>query len=278
MRKNMPPKNGMTPAHILDSSLQTRSVMQYSFTEFKNLVLKGRQSKVPLDTPFLITEHSKHIQVLCSEKLHPDALVKGIFIPADYLYTQGPNVLALIASKLGLNKTLFARSCHYLQVNKPEAEDFLKRYHLMGATNSGFNRGLFYKNELVALASFSKGRKMNRLLPHQRSYELIRFCSKHGITVTGGLSKLVKNFCNEKNAGDIMTYIDKQMASGQAYQRCGFKVHSHTPAYAYLVNRQTKQREALKQNTLSFDAALYDLRHNEGNIKLVYTPHDHVVQ
>ena len=278
MHKNMPPKNGMTPAHILDSSLQTRSVMQYSFTEFKNLLLKGRQSKVPLETPFLITEHSKHILVLCSEKLHPDALVKVVYIPADYLYTQGPNVLALIASKLALNKTLFARSCQYLQVNKPEAEDFLQRYHLMGATNSGFNRGLFYKNELVALASFSKGRKMNRLLPHQRSYELIRFCSKNGITVTGGLSKLVKNFCDEKNAGDIMTYIDKQMASGQAYQRCGFKVHSHTPPNAYLVNCSTKQREALKENAPSFNTALYDLRHNEGNIKLVYTPQHHVTQ
>lgn len=134
----------------------------------------------------------------------------------------------MLRSKFGLNKTIFARQCELKKIDKETANDFLNAYHLMNATQSAFNYGLFYKEELVAVASFSKGRKMNRLQEHERSFELIRFCCKEGITVTGGLTKLVKNFCREKNAGDVMTYVSKQFGNGKSFANAGFKKHSET--------------------------------------------------
>ena len=197
---------------------------------------------------------------------------KGIQIPYDYLITMPEKVLAILSSKLGINNTIFARNCTVKKVERPEAEVFLNAYHVMGSTQSGFNSGLYYKNDLVALASFSKGRKMNRLREDQRSYEMIRFCCKSGTTVTGGLTKLVKNFCIDKNAGDIMTYVDKQFSEGYAFIKSGFKFHSETEPNYFLVDKKTFERVQLKTKGENFDAKKFYLTHNCGNIKLVYTP------
>ncbi|MBX3162979.1 MAG: hypothetical protein KF900_00745 [Bacteroidetes bacterium] len=141
----------------------------------------------------------------------------------DYSETTRKKIVAVLRSKLGLNTTIFARQCDIKKIDKETASNFLNAYHLMNATQSAFNYGLFFKEELIGVASFSKGRKMNRLQEHERSFELIRFCCKEGITVTGGLTKLVKNFCREKNAGDVMTYISKQFSDGTSFAKAGFK-------------------------------------------------------
>lgn len=146
----------------------------------------------------------------------------------DYSETARKKIAAVLRSKLGLNKTIFARQCLIKKIDKETTHNFLNTYHLMNATQSAVNYGLFFNSELVAAASFSKGRKMNRLQENQRSFELIRFCCKEGITVTGGLTKLVKNFCREKNAGDVMTYISKELSDGTSFATAGFKKHSET--------------------------------------------------
>jgi hypothetical protein len=154
------------------------------------------------------------------EELSPEQLSK---IPAQ------------LQSRLGLNQRVFARNCQVKKITKEEAANFLDRYHLMGSTQNAFNYGLFQNDELLAVASFSKGRKMNRLPEDKRSFELIRFCCKDGITVTGGLTKLVKNFCREKEAGDVMTYVDQRFSDGTSFIRAGFARHSATERNIKLV-------------------------------------------
>lgn len=177
---------------------------------------------------------------------------------------------SIIQSRLGLNIRIFARQCLVQKTDKKIAEDFLNAYHLMGSAASGFNYGLFFRNELVAIASFSKGRKMKRLPGHLRSFELIRFCSKDGITVTGGLTKLVKNFCREKNAGDIMTYIDKQFSDGASFAKAGFRKHGETPPLEFLIAKQSFEKKLY--NGESYDPRKYHLVKNLGNIKMIFTP------
>jgi hypothetical protein len=177
---------------------------------------------------------------------------------------------SVIQSKLALNRTIFARNCKVQVIDKLTAAKFLDTYHLMNSTQSAFNYGLFYKDELIAVAAFSKGRKMNRLPADKRSFEMIRFCCKEGITVTGGLTKLVKNFCKEKNAGDVMTYVDKQLSSGESFIRAGFIVHSETAPNYFLINKKTLQIVPHKDPSEKFDTVQFELVHNEGNIKLIY--------
>jgi len=189
----------------------------------------------------------------------------------DQVIREPKKITAIILSKLKLNKIIYARSCEVKRVAKSTAVEFLENYHIMGSTQSALNLGLFNKDELVGLASFSKGRKMNRLKEDQRSFELIRFCCKSGVTVTGGLTRLVKNFCNEKMAGDIMTYVDKQLSDGSSFIRAGFKKHSETEPNYFLVNRISYERTSAQKGE-KFDSKKFYLSHNSGNVKLVYTP------
>jgi len=200
-------------------------------------------------------------------------------IPLDLVVTQPEKLRAIIYSKLKMNKRVFARNCEVKKINKETAAEFLDKYHLMNSTQSAFNFGLVCNNELLALASFSKGRKMDRLPEDKRSFELIRFCCKEGITIPGGLTKLVKNFCKEKSAGDIMTYIDKQLSSGESFIKSGFVKLGETEGNYFLINKKTFERTSLKQITgdtesssFQFDEAKFYLTQNSGNIKLVYTP------
>lgn len=193
----------------------------------------------------------------------------SIFLPTDLIVTAPRKVAATIQSRLSLNETVFARNCKVEKIDKTTAENFLDTYHLMNSTSSAFNYGLFLKDELLAVASFSKGRKMNRLVEDKRSFELIRFATREGITVTGGLTKLLKHFCREKKAGDIMTYIDKQFSGGNSFFTSGFKKHGETAPNYFLLDKTTFERiPAIKD--AKFDPNLFELVQNDGNLKLVF--------
>ena len=215
-------------------------------------------------------------QCICLHLIAEEPLLQtkqGIdLLPMDYLVKEPIKLAALVRSRLSLNTTVFARHCELQKIEKPIASHFLNTYHLMHATQSAFNFGLVYKQELLCLASFSKGRKMRRLPDALRSFELIRFCCKRGYTVTGGLSRLVKNFILEKNAGDVMTYVDKQLFEGHSFIRSGFKKVGETdPAY-FLVDKMTFEKTLLKNPDELYDSSVFYRTRNLGNIKLVYTP------
>jgi hypothetical protein len=184
------------------------------------------------------------------------------------LVTKEKQLLFMLQSKLQLNKKVFARKCSIKKITGPQSKTFLGQYHLMGYAKAAYHLGMFLNDELIAVASFSAGRKMNRLEAHQRSYELVRFCCKEGITVTGGLSRLLNYFVGEKHPGDIMTYIDKQFSEGDSYLKNGFKKHSETAPQQFLVNKRTFERRHYKGE--DFDKKEFYLTENCGNIKLVY--------
>jgi hypothetical protein len=191
-------------------------------------------------------------------------------IPADIAWNHPEKITAIVCTKLGLNHRIFARKCEIKKISRELAENFLNEFHIMGSTQSAWNYGLFYKYELLAVASFSKGRKMNRLPSDKRSYELIRFCCKPGYTITGGLSRLVKNFFEEKSAGDIMTYVDKQFSSGQSFIKAGFLKAGETEPNYFLVNKKTFERRTMKDGDEHYDAEKFYRTCNEGNIKMIY--------
>jgi hypothetical protein len=144
-------------------------------------------------------------------------------IASDLVVSSANKLASIISSRLQLNEKVFARNCEVKRIEKKIAEKFLNEYHLMNSADCAFAYGLFFKEEILAVCTFSKGRKMDRLPAHKRSYELIRFCCTNGITVTGGLSKIVKTFCKEKEAGDVMTYIDPDFSLGGSYLKAGFR-------------------------------------------------------
>ncbi len=209
--------------------------------------------------------------VVKGEKELPLVTSGALVLHEDQLHTGPEKIVALLQSKLRANRVVFARKCQVKKTDRSLAEEFLNTYHLMKATQSAYNLGLYEKDELLAIASFSKGRKMNRLEAHQRSYELIRFCCKEGITVTGGLTRLVKSFCEEKSAGDVMTYVDLELSDGASFLKAGFKKHSTTVPNYFLVDRTSFERKPATPDT-SYDDKKEYLDHNSGNIKLIFSP------
>ena len=125
--------------------------------------------------------------------------------------------------------------------------------------------------------SFSKHSK------HQ--YELIRMASKLGVTVVGGMSKILAHF-KDYNAKTLMSYVDRDISNGKAYLACGFKIVGYSDAYWYIakksgqvINRQTFQKRKLTM-FVEFDENLsereilqatnkFHLIESSGNIKLI---------
>lgn len=200
-------------------------------------------------------------------KEKPLANFLGIQIAQHLLVHQQQKLVAMIQSKLHYTRKVFAKNCLVRRIESKTGIEFIDHYHLMGSTKSAFYYGLYDTGELVAVAAFSKGRKMNRLEKDQRSYELVRFCTKEGITVTGGLTKLLKCFIEEKDPGDIMTYIDKQFGEGASYLKCGFKEHSETKPHQFLVRKNSLEYTYHKGT--EFNVKEFYISQNLGNIKLV---------
>jgi hypothetical protein len=196
----------------------------------------------------------------------------SLVFPVDIFYLFPEKVAAVVLSKLHLNRTVFARKCIPQRIDKKTAAAFFDRYHLMGSAKAALNYGLFDHDQLVCAASFSAGRKMDRLRSHERSYELIRFCSRLGITVTGGLGKLLNMFVEEKQPGDVMTYVDKQFSNGVAFLRLGFKKIGESGPRQFLVDKKTYARIIPEATGTAADATKYFLIENTGNDKLVFVP------
>ncbi|WP_317899390.1 hypothetical protein [Aurantibacillus circumpalustris] len=188
----------------------------------------------------------------------------------DHLMNDFNKIAGVVFSKLGLNERIYARKCNIDSVDNFTKNDFLSKYHLMGSTQSAYNLGLFYENELVAIATFSKGRKMDRLHKDIRSFELIRFCCKHGLTVVGGLSKLVSHFCKQKSAGDIMTYVNKEFGSETAFINAGFvQANEHDPHFN--MNSNSSLKKGNKRNDY-YNSEKQNKEHPNYNFKLLYIP------
>ncbi|RZL13789.1 MAG: hypothetical protein EOO89_16980, partial [Pedobacter sp.] len=150
-------------------------------------------------------------------------------------------VLSRIVSITGMNKLTGARNCTAETLNKADADLFLNKHHLQGSVNAKYRLGLRYKQDIVAVATFST-RPMPERGEGYISAELIRFCSASGLTVTGGLSKLITFFNRTFHPNDIMTYADLDWSTGESYEKLGFNYEGTTDPIVFWVDPVTMQR------------------------------------
>lgn len=175
---------------------------------------------------------------------------------------------SMIAYKLKQSSTkIDARKCELKIVEDKEIlSEFLERNHIQGSVNSSINLGLYFKEELVSLMTFSKSRYTN-----DNSYELIRFCNKIYTNVRGAASKLLSYFQKEINTMGlpVVSYGDKRYANGNLYGTLGFKyVHTTKPNYKYfkngkLYNRQLFQKKLIKHYQ---ENKMYGIKHYEDTL------------
>jgi hypothetical protein len=153
----------------------------------------------------------------------------------DVWLTRKPQVLGRIYSLLGLNKKIHARKTQIGILDHHQAEAFLSEHHLQGAAKARYKFSLIYEHQVVAVAAFSGTRLMKYKAPGYRSSELIRFASKTGFTVTGGLTKLIRHYINLVKPNDLMSYADRDWSQGKAYESLGFTLDSiQGPSHLWL--------------------------------------------
>jgi len=187
--------------------------------------------------------------------------IKLIHLWEDIWCTRSLQVLARIKSLLGLNIRIHGRKTKVDKIAKPVADQFIDENHLQGAVNSRHKLGLFEGEQLVAVATFSALRKMNHT-ENYKSAELIRFAVKAGYTVTGGLSKLIKQFYLLQKPNDLMTYADRDWSGGEAYLTLGFALTGILEPQQFLLdenlNRKlNKDQEVHGNNLITFNTGSF---------------------
>ena len=146
-----------------------------------------------------------------------------------------------------INK-IYARNCTIKEITNKEAKSFNEANHLQGHRNAKITYGLFYKNELVQIMSFSHHKKYE--------WEMIRECTKLNTQVVGGCSKLFKHFLRKYNPDHVFSYCDFNKFNGKSYELLGFKFVGYTgPDMKWVLNinkgiivdRQSKNNPNLKE-------------------------------
>lgn len=163
---------------------------------------------------------------------------------------------AHICANAGLGRSAFARNCTAKSIAAEEAATFLKINHIYGDAKAKYSYGLYRRRrtgaaemegeagELLAVASFSSSREITRDGRLVKSYEWVRYASKAGVRVVGGMGKLLQMFIDEVHPEDIMSYADLEWSDGKVYEKLGFKKIGSREPVSFLVNPDTMERIA----------------------------------
>ena len=135
-------------------------------------------------------------------------------------------VKSIIRSKIGTTDKIHARKCNLVEVNTELAKSFFRKNHLDGWATAKIYIGLEYFGEVVQIMSFGKSR-----FDKKYEWELIRSATTLGITVVGGMSKILSKFRKEYK-GSLMTYCDRNLGTNSTYEKVGFeKLGDTQPGY-----------------------------------------------
>lgn len=165
-------------------------------------------------------------------------------------------IKSFLTAKLGCNVTIGARHTQLVIVDKQIAKKFLNDYHIQGSCIFDVAYGLYNNNELLALITISK---------HHRggdSNVLSRYVGKTGISVIGGLSKLVKRALQDY--GKLITWVDLRYSSGNNWVKAGWKLEQLLkPDYRYYDQNTNKfiSKQSRQKNKIGTPAGMTESEH-----------------
>lgn len=191
----------------------------------------------------------------------------------DVWLTKKEQVLVRLKSLFSINIGFHARKTKVIEIDAQTAKSFLEINHLQGFVKARYKFGLLANDEIIAIATFSDVRPMKLKGTNYFSAELVRFASKNGVTVVGGLSKLIKHFSKQIQVNDIMSYADKDWSLGKGYDKLNFVKTAETdPIYFYLDQQILKRYAAhrLPKNILQSFKTQHSLNLNEFLTELNY--------
>jgi hypothetical protein len=208
-------ENNYAFSHFIDEELQAK-VYQLAAIPLQIIILKNDQ----------IATEEQAIELQKSALKSSNTNAKRILLLQYQWEFKREIVASRLRSLMGLNQKIHGRKCQILRVDKLAASEFLIANHLQGNCNARYHFALVLEKEIVAIATFSAARMLiNRVVP-ARSFELLRFATKKGFTVVGGLTKLLHHFQGIQKMDELMTYTDIAFAGNSGFKKMGFEKHS----------------------------------------------------
>lgn len=122
-----------------------------------------------------------------------------------------------IADLLKPTSKIYARNCIVKVIEDNSYNEFIDSNHLQkNCKGTKIALGLYYNDELVQVMTFGKPRYNKNYI-----WELLRLCTKKGLTVTGGASKLFKYATSVLRLDSIISYCDRSKFTGCVYEQMG---------------------------------------------------------
>lgn len=183
------------------------------------------------------------------------------FTGTEILYNRKIVKNIILNRALGPTIKIGARQCTFKHITSKQARIFCNKYHIQGHKNGNVYYGCFYKNRLISVATFIKERFSKS---NNNTWELLRYINMGRIQVHGGLSKFLHIFKKEHQPTCIITFADKRLFTGSAYEATGFVKTLDTPiSYIYSNGRDVLSRFQCQKHKLQKKFANIDLNLTE---------------
>lgn len=175
-----------------------------------------------------------------------------------------------------------ARKCILKELDAKTYRDFCDKHHTQLSRPAEIRLGLFYNDELVQVASFSKYRALNKSKTDiHYDYEFVRGCEDFNhSSVNGGVSKLLAYFIKTYNPKSIICYSDLNLFNGIGYEKAGFKLDSITNPDKFYVTWD-RQLKRIKRSAKNYQKYMNSVINKElfccygaGNLKYIWKPKD----
>lgn len=156
-------------------------------------------------------------------------------------------VKSILTARLGVidkDNRIYARQCTIKEISTQEYKNFTEKNHIQGYAKAKVKLGLFYNNQLVQIASFSKVHNTGKakVRNSQFEYNWVRGCPSSNNLVIGGTSKLLNYFIKTYNPESILCYSDLNLFNGNGYKECGFTLTGKTGPDKFYVSAHGYKR------------------------------------
>jgi hypothetical protein len=150
---------------------------------------------------------------------------------------------------LGRCDRIFARACEVVVLDSKGFNEFCGVNHLQGVLNSRVRYGLLYKGDLVMVMGFNG----------DGDFVCTRLCSRLGLVVVGGVSRLFSRFVRDYCPSSVVSFADRRYSVGGVYERLGFKrLYVTSPNYFYIKGLDVFSRVRFQKHKLSGVLGLFD--------------------
>lgn len=168
-----------------------------------------------------------------------DAGYRPLFFREDEVLFRTDAVRSVLLHALKRSTKVYGRKTDATRIPVTDAKLFFEKYHLMGSGH-GRTYALTLPGTGIVAAMCIKGNS---------SAEISRFCTRSGLSVVGGFSKLLAFAREVEGFTSVSTFVDLRYGTGSYLPSIGFRLKSCHPSFKWVKGMTVKNRMVYPGNT-----------------------------